>query len=84
MFVENQLSVFLKKLFALPIEMDPFLLCIRYVLDNKNKISYYNSLLQYAYTSVAEILVCLLYTSIFGTVLDKRLNSSVSGPQVNT
>lgn len=80
MFVENQLSVFLKKLFALPIEMDPFLLCIRYVLDNKNKISYYNSLLQYAYTSVAEILVVLSFFPQDDIIWDRvkgRLNELI-------
>lgn len=77
MFVENQLSVFLRRLYALPMEKDPFLLCIRYILDDKNKTSYYNTLLQYAYTSVAEILAVLSFFPQDDTIWDKvkgRLN----------
>lgn len=77
MFVENQLSVFLRSLYALPMEKDPFLLCIRYILDDKNKTSYYNTLLQYAYTSVAEILAVLSFFPQDDAIWDKvkgRLN----------
>lgn len=77
MFVENQLSVFLRRLFALSMEKDPFLLCIRYILDDKNKTSYYNALLQYAYTSVAEILAVLSFFPQDDTIWDRvkgRLN----------
>lgn len=77
MFVENQLSVFLKRLYALPMEKDPFLLCIRYVLDDKKKASYYHMLLQYTYTSVAEILAVLSFFPQDDTIWDKvkgRLN----------
>lgn len=77
MFVENQLSVFLRRLYALPMEKDPFLLCIRYILDDKNKTSYYNTLLQYAYTSVAEILAVLSFFPQDDAIWDRvkgRLN----------
>ena len=59
MFIGKQRSAFLKKLEGLPGENDPFLLGIRYLMDEKTKRQSYEAFTQYPFGDIAELLFAL-------------------------
>lgn len=59
MFIGNQLPVFMKKLNGLPDHRDPFVLGIRYLLDEKTKKQSYEKFISYAFEEIEEILFAL-------------------------
>lgn len=59
MFIGKQLSVFLKKMKGLSDENDPFILGIRYLMDEKTKQQTYEKFIHYPFQEVDEMLFAL-------------------------